>query len=236
MNNTAQPQRIGPLEAVVSPGQPGGPCIVLFHGYGADANDLAPLAPMLDLPREVTWVFPEGHLEVPIAPGFYGRAWFSIDIDAYENAMRTGKHRELSEKRPPGLDQAKSKASQLLGALKSRHSQLIWGGFSQGAMLSMDLALSLAYPPKALVLMSGALLDRARWTEAVSKVPPTPYFQSHGERDQILAYSGGEELNQLLEKAGWPGEFHSFSGGHEIPLNVLKSLSSFLRHQLRQQK
>ena len=36
--------------------------IVLFHGYGADAADLAPLAREIRLSRPARWVFPDAPL------------------------------------------------------------------------------------------------------------------------------------------------------------------------------
>src|SRR6185437_12531546 len=58
-------------------------CVVLFHGFGADAHDLAPLS---DVSSQIkaTWIFPNAGLQVPIAPGFMGRAWFHIDVAALD--------------------------------------------------------------------------------------------------------------------------------------------------------
>src|SRR5690606_9874605 len=56
------------------------PWVVCFHGYGADCNDLFSLGEMIRTQRTYNWLFPNGHLEVPIGPCWTGRAWWNIDM------------------------------------------------------------------------------------------------------------------------------------------------------------
>lgn len=207
--------------------------IVLFHGYGADAQDLAPLAHYLNGSSDVTWIFPEGPLQVPIGPGFYGRAWFAIDVEALQRAMLTGQPRNLALRRPSGLDHAKAKTKSFLNEVQSRFTNVILGGFSQGAMLATELTFSAEKKPKALVILSGALLDKKNWQELAKTCRDVPFFQSHGQRDPILSFSGAQDLNEVLNEAGMVGEFHQFQGGHEIPPSILQKLAQFLKNQWR---
>src|SRR4051812_1591446 len=107
----------GPLESVHIEGFDDGLYIVIFHGYGADCHDLASLGQVIEAPLGSHWVFPNAPIQIPIGPGFFGRAWFNIDIQAYERALRTGTHRDLAKLRPPGLDQAKAQALEMVRAL-----------------------------------------------------------------------------------------------------------------------
>ncbi|MCB0351693.1 MAG: hypothetical protein KDD38_10955, partial [Bdellovibrionales bacterium] len=75
----AKEKQFGSLKTLTVEGSVNGPCVVLFHGYGADASDLVPIYEVMGLSKDVTWVFPEAPMEVIIAPGFYGKAWFQID-------------------------------------------------------------------------------------------------------------------------------------------------------------
>ena len=53
------------------------PLVLVMHGRGADANDLADLAPMLDLPGGARFVFPNAPTPFEAAPGMtFGFTWF----------------------------------------------------------------------------------------------------------------------------------------------------------------
>lgn len=97
---TAINKKFGSLKSFVLEGAPGGPAVILFHGYGADAGDLLPLAEMMGLDKSITWVFPDAPMEVIIAPGFTGRAWFQIDNKRLEAALQNGEPADLSQTTP----------------------------------------------------------------------------------------------------------------------------------------
>ncbi len=203
--------------------------IVFFHGYGADAYDLAPLREELGLAQSANWYFPQGPKEVPIGPGFWGRAWFPIDMVAHERALQTGEQISYADRRPPGVNEARDQALSFLKALKVEPENLILGGFSQGSMLAVELALSMPKAPKALVILSGTLADRESLRVKAPGLKGIRFFQSHGEQDQILPFSQATALHSELLAAGWDDVWCPFSGGHEIPSSVLKELKSFLR-------
>jgi phospholipase/carboxylesterase len=199
-----------------------------FHGYGADMHDLAPLSQMMDPKGQVNWYFPNGILDVLIGPGFYGRAWFPIDLARYERAMKMGRAEDISSSRSPGMDHAIELAAEMLTELQSRHSSVIIGGFSQGAMMATELSFTLKEKPKGVVIMSGVLIDEANWRQKISLNKGMSYLQSHGKSDAILSYEGAKKLNELLNQSGWRGDFVGFSGGHEIPMEVIQRVGSFV--------
>lgn len=220
--------KIGSLEVLDMPA-PGRPTFLMLHGYGADAYDLALVPEELSLLDQFRWVFPQGPRSVEIGPGFFGRAWFPIDMSAHERAQRTGEPVSYADRRPGGVNEARDQVLSLIKALKVEPEDLILGGFSQGAMLSVDVALTLSKPVKALVLLSGTLADQRGLRDRAPRLKGLRFFQSHGERDPVLPFSGAEALNQELVKAGWDGVWSAFGGGHEIPRPVLRDLQSFLR-------
>lgn len=221
-------QSFGALQALDIP-NPGKPTVVLFHGYGADAYDLAPLAQELGLKSQFRWLFPQGHKTVDIGGGFQGRAWFDIDLDRHERAARTGEDFSYANVRPPGVNEARDKALSLLKNLNVKTEDVILGGFSQGAMLAVELATLLPQAPRAVVILSGTLADRHGLAERAPRQKSLRFFQSHGEQDPLLPFSQAEALKSELEKAGWQSTWTSFPGGHEIPPPVLRELSRFLR-------
>ena len=58
--------------------------IILFHGYGSDAEDLMQLRSLLALQKSCQWLCLEGPLEVEP----FGKSWFPINLfqlqDAYQ--------------------------------------------------------------------------------------------------------------------------------------------------------
>lgn len=227
-------KKYGPLNCLVREGKmANGPCVVMLHGYGADSSDLVPLADMMGLPASVTWVFPEAPMQVIIAPGFSGKAWFQIDSKRLEQSMISGEPADLSQSTPKGLDSAREAVTQMYNELLKQHSSVVIGGFSQGAMLSTELALTHAKKPAALVLMSGAPISIDRWQKLASSCRGLPFFQSHGKNDALLGYDYAEQLFQILTDEGLDGQFVSFNGGHEIPPKVIAQIGEFLRRFCR---
>lgn len=209
-----------------------GPVVVLLHGFGAPGHDLVPLWRVLDVPREVRFVFPEAVHELGGAYG-EGRCWWPIDMVALDAAMRRGETRNLSQQEPDGLVPAREHATlvveEVLATLAPKDGALFLGGFSQGAMLACELALSLpALPLRGLVLMSGTLLAEPRWTQAAKSRKGLNVVQSHGREDPLLPFSQAEALRDLLTSAGLSVEFLPFRGGHEIPSAVLDAVGKMI--------
>ncbi len=235
-------EKLGPIRAVIQDDRNHNPNIkageditfILFHGFGADAYDLKSLTDILTPSRPTRWVFPQGILEVPVGPGWTGRAWWPIDMIEWERAMMAGRPRELSDWSPPELPSVRTKVFNMIEALKTPWSQIILGGFSQGAMLATDIFLSAPSTPKGLVLFSGALINKADWKQKflqrTGELSGTPFFQSHGQSDNILSYKGAQQLESFLCQNGLKGKLHNFAGGHEIPMDMVMKANEYLKN------
>ncbi|MCB1201176.1 MAG: esterase [Leptospiraceae bacterium] len=206
--------------------------IVMLHGYGADASDLAPLAEHIKVERKVRWLFPEGIQQIPIGPGWFGRAWFPIDFEAIERARRSGKERDLSGAAPQGFTEAREKLMQMLAAARLDLSKTILCGFSQGSMMSVDLTLRLPVSTLGLGILSGTLVNIGETETLAKNRPEYNFFQSHGIQDPVLPFSMAEKLNKTLNNAGMRGNLLSFPGGHEIPQSVITGFSEYIQNQI----
>src|SRR5438874_9441645 len=143
-------RKLGPLEAVVTGGEDGdgggdGPIVVLVHGFGAPGDDLVALVPLMRAAPELRFVFPAAPLALE-GPGD-ARAWWMLDLDALAlGARRTFDPQDV----PAGLAEARAQLSSLLDAVESElgvaAERLVLGGFSQGAMLALDVALQRRSP------------------------------------------------------------------------------------------
>ncbi len=203
--------------------------VVLLHGFGAPGDDLVALAQFIRAP--VRFVFPEAPLELG---GLYGdsRAWWLLDLARLEAELRSGAPRDRRSEVPDGLDAARTQVTQFLDQLQARYaidnSQLVLGGFSQGAMLSLDVALHRDAPPAALILMSGTLLAESVWKPRMKQLAGVPVLQSHGRHDPLLPFPIAELLRDELKSAGANLTWIEFPGGHEIPPPVLDGVTQLL--------
>lgn len=202
---------------------------VLLHGFGAPGDDLVALAHEVDAP--VRWVFPEAPLELG---GLYGdsRAWWLLDLARLEQELRQGIPRDRRAEIPEGLVGARTQVMRLLEQLEARHGvtpdRLVLGGFSQGAMLALDVALHRPAPPAALVLMSGTIIAESEWAPRWATLAGVPVLLSHGRSDLLLPFAIAELLRDRLVEAGAVVDWQPFLGGHEIPMVVLAAATKLL--------
>jgi phospholipase/carboxylesterase len=214
---------VGPADAKLT--------VVLLHGFGAPGDDLVPLAQFMQVPR-ARFVFPAAPIELG---GLYGdsRAWWRLDLMKLEQDLRSGAIRDRRNEVPEGLVEVRAQLGRFLDEVKARYSitdgEIVLGGFSQGAMLSCDVALHRETPPAGLVLMSGTLLAEAEWSSRMTRLAGLPIVQSHGRGDPLLPFSIAELLRDKLTAAGAEVEFIAFAGGHEIPPPALAAVAKLVR-------
>lgn len=199
-------------------------CIVLFHGYGADADDLASLSRVFKLSEDVDWFFPQGVHSVPIGPMMSGRAWFHLRASDFDKIGTDS----LGES---PIDEEVQKTLQLvvdwLNHIGKLYDRVFIGGFSQGAILTSHCFYRLNYQPTGLLLLSGFLMA----PQALPKADfpgDIPFLQTHGVIDQVLPISGARKLFDRLNGGGLKGRWYEFSGGHEIPMDVIAESQTFL--------
>jgi phospholipase/carboxylesterase len=233
-------ETLGGLTARVTGGTDGrgggdGPVVVLLHGFGAPGEDLVALGPALGLPEAVRFVFPAAPLTLDDVGMYGGRAWWMIDMERLQLAIMTGRARDLTKEVPEGLPAAREQVHALLDDVENRlgapSEDVVLGGFSQGAMLSCDLALRSDRPLRGLALLSGTFLCEHEWRPCLESDQRRGLraFQSHGVLDPLLPFELAEKLRDALVAAGVDLTWVAFRGGHEIPHAVLAKLQTFLR-------
>jgi phospholipase/carboxylesterase len=209
-----------------------GPVVVLLHGYGAPGDDLVSLHRALRVPSDVRFVFPEAPLAPSDLAAYGGRAWWPLDMVALQQACAEGREHERVLAEPAGMAQARAQVLALLDGVEREFgvtgSQIVLGGFSQGAMLSCDVALHSERALAGLALLSASLLNRDVWRANMPKRKQLPVLQTHGLRDPLLSHALAVELRDLLRQAGVQVEWLEFNGGHELPSPVLEALAGFI--------
>lgn len=222
-------QKFSSLDCLVKKKPNSQTAVVLIHGFGADAYDLASLMDYLLVPN-ASWYFPNGILSVPFGGGYEGRAWFPISIaNKLQEVLLTGDWSLLEDYEPQGLEEAFESMNQFLKEISEGYENLILGGFSQGAMLALEVFLRNSQCPRKLLLFSGTLFASKRWRELARQKQGFFFFQAHGTEDAILPYSAAKRLNQILNEAGMQGELVTFEDGHTIPPIVIEKANEYLR-------
>lgn len=220
-----------------------GPAIILCHGFGASGDDLVSLARVVDVGpdeagRETRWFFPAAPLDLSSMFGGAARAWWNIDVEALVLRQQRGELREMAKETPDRLVRARAELLSTLDSLEASHAvrrdRTILGGFSQGAMLTTEVALHAFDRPFAgLAVLSGTLLSEARWIEAAKRTGPALHaLVTHGRRDPILPFIGAEALRDMLTAAGATVDFVPHGGQHEIPESALAGLARLARNRL----
>lgn len=204
---------------------PQAPFVILFHGYGADASDLRPLAELIPTKKTFNYIFPEGPIEVPLGPHWTGRAWNQINIARLQDPTVDY---DISTEAPAELPHTRKLVQNMIKDLKIPMNQIILGGFSQGGMVAVDQYLNHQENPMGLVLLSTALVNKTEWRSLAKGKTPIPYFLSHGQQDPVLKIKYSDMLHSFLSETGLKGERHIFQGGHEIPMAILQKLGAFL--------
>jgi phospholipase/carboxylesterase len=203
--------------------------IVLLHGFGANRQDLAPLSKALRLKSSPTWLFPDAPETPPELALFGGRAWFSLDLSQIQMRAATPQGPLYDAAHVERLKTATDRyLSPWLWQLSERFESVVLGGFSQGAMMTLDWAWR-HYDPhvKGLMLLSGA------WpyhnAPENCRIPKgLPIFVSHGTGDTVLGFHHSQKMSSSLETMQAKLDTIHFPGGHEIPTNVLQRMQKFL--------
>ena len=198
--------------------------VVFLHGYGADGADLLgladPLAPHLP---DTLFVAPDA--PEPCAGNPFGRQWFPIPwLDGSSEAAAAEGLARSAEDLNAFLDG-------LLGAEGLSADRLALVGFSQGTMMSLEVAPRRADPVACVVAFSGRLLrPEALVAEAVSK---PPVLLLHGDADPVVPFADMGLAGDALVSAGFETYAHVMKGtGHGIAPDGLGAALGFLKKYL----
>lgn len=206
--NSASGDKSLPLQFINVPPANGAPTglIVCLHGFGSNAKDLAPFAPVLNLPN-YQMLFPDAPYPHPRMPG--GRMWYNLDSTDSQ-----------------GLTTSRQQLTDWLKSLESTTgvplSRTILSGFSQGGAMTLDVGLTL--PLAGLISLSGYLHAKPQINS--TKFPPVLIV--HGRQDQVVTLSAAQRARDALTNSGVAVKYQEFDMGHEIKPEVLSLMRSFI--------
>lgn len=201
--------------------------LVLLHGFSSAPGEWLPFTTTLHPGSDRRFVFPEGPMR---GAGGHGRAWWPLDLSSHLDSSGLP---DLTRTRPDGLATAGSRVRTLLREVTTRlhtpAADVVLGGFSQGGMVSAEVAFRGDAPLRALVLLSPTILDVASWRAGLAARRGLPVFVAHGRQDRVLAFAHTERFVTTMREAGLEVMWVPFDGVHDIPADVVRALNQFLR-------
>ncbi|MFS8924834.1 alpha/beta fold hydrolase [Synechococcus sp. B60.1] len=202
-------------------GRPGKvPVLVMLHGIGSHEGDLLQLAPYLD-PRLAVI-----SLRAPLPWGAGGFAWFEMAwtpeglVGDPEQARRS---RELLSH---FLDQG-------IPSLGLDPAQVYLLGFSQGAIMSLYLALTQPEKLAGVVAISGRLSPEIL-AEAVepARLQHLSILVVHGTADAVLPVAFGRQIRDYFASLPLSFTYREYAMGHEVSPESLRDIQGWLQSQL----
>ncbi len=209
--------------------------IVLSHGFGAPGDDLVSLSDELDLPKDTWLIFPEGPLDLGerMGPTCAGkRGWWPTDSIQLQLAMLTGQAQLAARAAGQLRETARATFNAFLDALQAElgvgTDRIVLGGFSQGAVLSLDYLLNDDRPWAGLLFLSGTLVDLAELRMRAPQRAGIHALISHGKQDPILPFMLARQLHDEVLRAQWNSTFVPYEGSHGIPPDVLRAIGDLV--------
>ncbi len=208
--------------------KPGHKIFILLHGYGAPNDDLLPLA------KKLAKNAPGVHLILPPAAyrqGCSGRS--------YRKNVRAKTMQQVHELWRAQRAQSRKLVMDIVHRLHKKHipaQDIYVGGFSEGAIVSLDVAGNPESQGQigGLIVLSGhfpkSLKDpKAYFARLVKHCKKLRVFISHGQTDSVVYSGDSKKLVAALAESENPPTFVEFDGGHTIAGKVIQALGSFLR-------
>ena len=200
--------------------------LILLHGWGADAQDLAGLFAMMQ-PALSGWDFLAVNAPSLCSMNPAGRQWFELHFTPDE----TGHGMQVDRRRVP--EEAKNTRALIHHIITSASthlhipaSQIILGGFSQGGMMTLAGGLSAPARLAGLACLSGGLPSADDYPAAGED--PLPILLTHGAQDEVVPIEACHDANDKLRALGYqPDILHSPHTGHGIDEAMLNKLVSF---------
>ncbi len=198
--------------------------VIFLHGYGADGNDLLGLADPL-APHLPHTAFYAPNAPEPCINNPFGFQWFPIPwLDGSSEAAAQAGIISATEDINAFIDR-------VLADEGLAPEALALVGFSQGTMMSLQVAPRRAAPLAGVVGFSGRLMaPEALATATVSRFP---VLLIHGDADEMVPIASLPEAADALTAAGFETYTHISKGvAHGIAPDGLSLALQFLHQKL----
>jgi phospholipase/carboxylesterase len=196
--------------------QPALGCVVTLHGRGVTGEDLVPLAEELKL-QSLRFIFPNAPFDFM---GFSnGRAWYESPPRSHEGLTESRRllFRLLEDLEKEGVDPGR----------------IVLMGFSQGAVMSLDVGIRYPQRLAGIIALSGYLYSAdSIGTEKSPASSGLPILLAHGTDDDVLPFSLSRQADKALKAHGFRTKLLEYPMGHQVIPEELEEVRSFIKAEL----
>jgi len=192
------------------------PTILALHGRGSNEQDLIELAP--HLPDDLLWISPCA----PLVVGPDSFEWYRVKVIG-----RPDPEQVLS-----ALETIDHFIDEILPAYPIDPQRLFLLGFSQGSILSM--CYTLIHPSRiaGVIAQSGHIPNSVELEVDETGIKGKPFILTHGEQDTMLPIDWGRASRDRLQKLGVDLTYYEFPMGHQVSMESLAVISTWLQEQV----
>lgn len=196
------------------------PLLVLLHGFGSNEHDLMGLVPYLDSAFYI--VSTRAIYDV----GF-GYAWYYL-YGVPGNLQHDNASRARS------LEALTAFIKDLPLHVKGDAKRIFLLGFSQGAVMSLNVALTAPHLVAGVVAISGYLDEQVAARVQVQSLDLSHLhiLVMHGTLDDLIPVAGGRGIRNFLEKTNVNLEYYEYPIGHSIHPDALPVIQRWLTNRL----
>lgn len=195
------------------------PALFLVHGRGSNERNMFDFVEGLE---EEFYIFSvRGHIPQP--PGY---SFFTFRVYGHPD-------RE-------GFDEGVSLITSFIEYASNSYpidtGHLYLLGFSQGAVMSNTLALTLGDTIKGIVSLSGYIPAFVKDEYDRKPIEGLSIFLSHGVEDSVLSYEWGKSAKDYFENSGAAVSFCSYPCGHTVSPQNQRDLKEWLLNDLKNKR
>ena len=191
--------------------------VVLMHGWGADSQDLAPLAPMLAADAGMALIVPDAPDICSANP--FGRQWFELASPDLASDI-------IAQACQDGVPVIHQMLGSLSAAFGVPAENIFLGGFSQGGMIALSAGLGYSRPLGGIFCLSGGWLTPY---QSITQENSLPIILAHGAIDPVVPLAMMEASHAALSSAGFSAQsLVRPAMPHSIDEEVIKALAGFI--------
>ncbi len=200
--------------------------LILFHGYGADGNDLFSLSIELrNTFKNMAFFAPNG-LNTTIGGGY---EWFSLNDYFTKPNLDINYLKELESRANNALPIIDNYIQQIITQTGIKKENIFIGGFSQGGLIASQVAFSSKEEVNGLILMSPVPM-----ASIPLNAKKTPVLLTRGLQDTVIPLQAAQLTKPTLENAGFlvHEDIDPFEG-HGISFQHFNCLKTFIHQHIK---
>ena len=199
------------------------PLLALLHGVGGNERDLFELAPDLDPRLRIVSV--RGALTR--GPSRY--AWFDVHFLPRGGFLINPQQLDANRRRLVTF------LREAVDAYRADRERIYLMGFSQGAIMSLTLALTEPSLLAGVVAVSGRIPPEVQpWMVSPEETAGLPVMVAHGREDTVISIDWARRARGTLEQQRVALTYSEHDGGHLIPPATLAEVAAWLTQSLNE--